>query len=142
MKANYSEFRQKTLGFFSFSWDLNKAFGIPPPELSGPTYVCIQIFLFFLLLKLIFVLAELCHISDGSLIGICSSPQSDLHNVGDWESLFHQSQELLEYESFYEMSKKGDEVKHQKCPFQVSWWMSLWVVMVIGEKMENREEIE
>lgn len=38
------------------------------------------------------------------------------------------------------MSKKEDKVKHQKCPFHVSWLMSMWVVMVTEEKMENRRE--
>lgn len=38
-------------------------------------------------------------------------------------------------------SKKGHEVKHQKCPFQVSWLMPMWIVMVTREKMENREDI-
>lgn len=38
-------------------------------------------------------------------------------------------------------SKKGHEVKHQKCPFQVSWLMPMWIVMVTREKVENREDI-
>lgn len=38
-------------------------------------------------------------------------------------------------------SKKGYEVKLQKCPFQVSWLMPMCIAMVTREKMENKEDI-